>query len=212
MTLLLQILFWIFAVFFIVLFLLLFLLCFPVKLFIDYYQDEKEIAVKFLGFKIILFPIQKGKSKKQNKKQKQGKPKSQETQDIGEKKPSFLKDFETIKQLLGKATRGMLTVLKSLKITNVLLEMSVGASNPALTGILYGQLCAGVYSAKAFMDSLFHIEYKKIVTQPDFVNDKVQVNFSCIIALRPIIIVVIGIQIGFVIVKRWIKYKFAKKR
>lgn len=176
----------------------------PVKAFVKYSEDKRECKVKYLFF---TFDLNKQKKKKETKELAKEEPVSKE------KNANVFKDFDTIKLLIGKASDSVKKLLRHLHIDHFDFFMSVGTDDPAKTGILYGQLCAYIYSATAFLDRWFLIQYDRVEILPNFHQDKFEVDFSCTIALRPIIALAIGANIGYTLLReKWKKKRVEKKR
>lgn len=200
MALILQVLFWILMLFLGLLVLLFLLSLFPAKVFVSYRENKWDIRLKYLWLRFDITGKQKPKQQTKAEPPDEAEKQEETEQD---KTPSIFKDFGTVKELIGKASDSILKVLRNVKIRNVALEMSVGAGTPVATGILFGQLSGIIYNFFGFLNAMVDIQYDRVVTQPDFLNDKIVVNFGCNIALRPIILIVIGAQVGWMLLKKW---------
>lgn len=73
-------------------------------------------------------------------------------------------------------------VLRSIRWDKLLLEVDVSTPDPALTGFLYGELCAVKYSTESVFPRA------RIEVRPDFVNAVPSVGAESILSLRPIMV------------------------
>lgn len=92
-------------------------------------------------------------------------------------------------------------LLRHIKIKKVRLNLTVAATDAAMTAIEYGAVCALVYPVLSFFDTCAGVELKQINVASDFSATESQFDFSLIIRLR----------IFYLLQAAWGAYKEYKK-
>jgi hypothetical protein len=140
------------------------------------------------------------KSKKETKKTKK-EPRAKVKIEEGKKKKSKLSlhDLWSRKELVLRviriALRFFADLLRAIRWDKLSLELDVATPDPALTGILYGQLCAVKYSTNHFFPSA------QIDVCPDFVNQLPHGSAETVFSVRPVNVVVPASKMFFALPK-----------
>jgi hypothetical protein len=107
-----------------------------------------------------------------------------------EKKKSKLRalDLWMKKELLARVIRiafgFILDLLRAIRWDELSLELDVATPDPALTGILYGQLCALKHSTDYLLPNA------RVLLRPDFVNQLPKGSAETVFSIRPVNVVV----------------------
>jgi hypothetical protein len=135
------------------------------------------------------------------KKAKEKKPKAEAEIEKGKKKKSKMSflDLWLKKELVLRVTRAalrfVLDLLRAIRWDKLSLELDVATPDPALTGILYGQLCAVKHSANHFFPCA------RIEVQPDFVNQLPRGSAETVFSVKPVNVVVSASKMFFALPK-----------
>ena len=214
--------------FFALLVLLVVLLLRPVVVGIDYRNATFSVWVRVLFVKIKLLPAKHGedgeaKSRKKRKKKADRAQKQEEEEKEGAQKAhkerSIGEWIELIKRLASSATRGLRLILKTLRIYDVEIVLPVEAQEASDVAVRYGQMQAAIGGARAVLENLLHIRYRRFILIPDFTAEsKNRLILSCKVATAPVIILAAGI-LAFVhfireghLLRRFVRLRAAKKR
>lgn len=177
----------------------------PVRLRLSFNDRKRAVALRWLvidlegnlkerAFRLSLFDRSVitrkfKKSEEEVKKTKKKRPKAMGKVAEDKKKKSKLgllyvwSRKELVLRVIRVAFRFLVEILRTIRWDKLCLELDVATPDPALTGILYGQLCAVKYSACHFFPSA------QIHVQPDFVNQLPRGNAETAFSLRPLNIV-----------------------
>ncbi|NMP36624.1 MAG: hypothetical protein GX051_00650 [Clostridiales bacterium] len=186
-------------------------------------EGEFEAHLKWLFLDIPLYPAQKKKKKpKKEKPPKEEKP-PEENAAPKEKKPNFIVEFiknqgydGTIKLItdIGNAMKGfMASMLKSLVINELYLELLVTGSDAADTAIEYGETCAKIWPVLGKLCSTYKVRKYDFCIEPDYLSTKGKAAFFVSVSARPIHItnaaVVLAVRLLFKVV---LKLLFSKSK
>ena len=154
---------------------------------IDVERNLKEKTLRLSLFDQRIMTKRFGKSEENAKKEKEER--------LGEKKKPEKKksklrplDLWIKKELLVRviriAIRFILDLLRAIRWDELSLELDVATPDPALTGILYGQLCALKHSTD------FLLPNARVRVQPDFVNQLPKGNAETVFSVKPVNVIV----------------------
>lgn len=124
-------------------------------------------------------------------KKKKRKPKPQAGAEQGKKKKkSKLKPLdlwvrkELVVRVIRITLRFILDLLRAIRWERLSLELDLATPDPALTGALYGQLCALKYSTGALLPNA------RVLVRPDFANQFPRGTAETVFSVRPVNIVI----------------------
>lgn len=129
-----------------------------------------------------------------------------------DKLESIYKNVEFYKDIIDKSIYGIKKLFKHLYIENVNIGILIYKGDPFDTAINYGQVSAYVYSTISYISNIANIDIKRCDIRPNFVNDEEFIKFSCKILIKPVIILLIALKVGFVFLKYKLKTKLKEKR
>lgn len=174
----------------------------PVRLRLSFNDRKRAVALRWLvidlegnlkerAFRLSLFDRSVitrkfKKSEEEVKKTKKKRPRTKGEIEEGKKKESKLSlhdlwlKKELVLRVIRVAFRFFIDVLRTIRWDKLRLEVDVATPDPALTGILYGQLCAAKYSACHFFPGA------QIQVQPDFINQLPRGNAETAFSVRPV--------------------------
>jgi hypothetical protein len=137
---------------------------------------ERTFAL-YLGGRVVLRRQAGTAQKREPKKEKTG-------EDKVSKKSKFnladlWKERDLIEKIIQTGLRLVWDVFKSIRWNKLLLEVDVSTPDPALTGFLYGELCAVKYSAE------YVFPRARIGVRSDFVEELPRVSGESVFSLRP---------------------------
>ncbi len=177
----------------------------PVRLRLSFNDRKRAVALRWLvinlegnlkerAFRLSLFDRSVitrkfKKSEEEVKKTKEKRPKAMGKVAKGKKKKSKLglldvwSRKELVLRVIRVAFRFLVEILRTIRWDKLCLELDVATPDPALTGILYGQLCAVKYSACHFFPSA------RIEVRHDFVNQLPSGSAETVFSLRPLNVV-----------------------
>lgn len=177
----------------------------PIRLRLSFNDRKRAVALRWLvidlegnlqekAFKLNLFnqtiiARRFKRAKEEVKKTKKKRPKAMGKVAKDKKKKSKLglldvwSRKELVLQVIRVAFRFLVDILRTIRWDKLCLKLDVATPDPALTGILYGQLCAVKYSACHFFPSA------QIQVQPDFVNQLPRGNAETVFSVRPVNVV-----------------------
>jgi len=149
-----------------VLLLLLCLLFLKVNVRVLITNAQTKLFIEILWFKIdVMEKIKKASSKKEKNKEDEEKESGKEKKDV---KESFQKFSGLLSDVLERAKKVLKGFTKKLDVQQFALNISFAASDAAVTGILYGAFCAGVYPLLGKIDDWFSVREKEVVIRPCF--------------------------------------------
>jgi hypothetical protein len=114
----------------------------------------------------------KARAKEEGKEKKRGKSKL----NLGD----LWRERDLLQIVARVVLRFLWDILRAIRWDKLLLRVDVSTPDPALTGILYGQLCAVKYSAEYFFPDA------RITVQPDFVNQSPKGSAESTFSIRPL--------------------------
>lgn len=129
-----------------------------------------------------------------------------------DKLESIYKNIEFYKDIINKSLYGIKKLFKHLYIENVNIGVLIYKGDPFDTAIHYGKFSAYIYSTLSYISNIANIDIKRCDVRPNFVNDEEFIKFSCKIVIKPVIILIIALKVGFVFLKYKLKTKLKGKR
>lgn len=128
-----------------------------------------------------------------------------------DKKNKFLKIYENVRKIIKKDTfyrKELLHIKKLLKskigVEKLSLKIVIGTNNACYTGILTGLLWSSIGIIVSFFNAKNFLNKDSFIIISDFENKIFLIDFSCIIKMKIVHIIVIGFKI--------LSYKIAYKR
>ncbi|UCB52922.1 MAG: DUF2953 domain-containing protein [Candidatus Zixiibacteriota bacterium] len=194
------------------------LICFlaPIRLQLSFDDRRRSVALSWLvinlegnlkerAFQLGLFNqriITKRfkKSDREVRKTKKTRPRAKaKIKDTKKKSKLSMHDLWSKKELVLRviriAFRFFVDLLGTIRWDKLSLELDVATPDPALTGILYGQLCAAKYPASHFFPSA------RIELHPDFVSQLPRGSGETAFSVRPVNVVVSASKMFFALPK-----------
>lgn len=171
------------------------------------YDGELRVRARYAFVSVWLYPRSE-KPEKPPKKGKPGKP--------GKKKKAEKSKFSEIEQLLkeegvaaaadylaemAKLTgRAVRKALAAVTVDSLRLKIRVVSGEAASTAVEYGKVCAAVYPAEGFLESLMHVKRRTLDIQPDFLGKSGEVKGNVRLHVIPFRILCIAVQffIGYI--------------
>ncbi len=162
----------------------------------------KAWELRFLNQAIVRKRLKK-KDEIEEKEKREAKPKK--------KKSRFNLKFlweekELLLQVVGVVLNFLWDILKGIRWNRLSMDVNLATPDPALTGILYGQLCAVKYSAEYFFPKA------RITVQPDFVNLSPKGSAESTFSIRPLNLIAPISKMFFTLPKIQILKTFILKR
>lgn len=148
------------------------LLLFRVKLCAGY-DGEFHLSLRYLFVRYRFRNFENGKDKSSRNKA----PKKQKKRSI---RP-FLENFGVYFRFV-KNTAGDL--LKIVRVDRLELNVVVAEEDAAQTAIVYGEACALIYPATAFLAGLKGSGQQHVSVRPDFTAEEGSVSFGCVLSAR----------------------------
>lgn len=151
--------------------------------------------------------IMRKESRKTVREKAKERPQEQKKKRSGFKLTDLWKERDLVETCIQAGLRFLWDVLKSVRWDKLLLEVDLSTPDPALTGLLYGELCAVKYSTQhAFPQA-------QIDVRADFTRELPRAEAESIISIRPLNVVVPLSKLLIALPKiRMIKLLIAKKR
>jgi hypothetical protein len=175
-------------------------------LLIQVTHDLKERTyVLYLGSRAIMRKRSKTTEERESKKKKS-------TEDMESKKSKFkLTDLWRERDFVEKIIRASLSlvweILRSIRWNKLLLDLDLSTPDPALTGFLYGELCAVKHTTELVFPRA------QIEVTPDFINELPKMSAESVLSLRPVRVAIPLAKVFFAIPKiRIIKLIILSKR
>ena len=190
--------------------LLLLILILPIKVFIKF-KDGLYLKFKILNIKIYEIKPENNKNDSQGdtiSDKTAKKDTEKDTKNLFEKlkeKHGFLNSVKVLLRFVKDCLTHIKTLLRHIKIKKIILNISVASNDAATTAIEYGGTCAAAYPVLAFLDSFGQVKYKSININSDFNSNKPSFDFSAIIGLKIIFLIIAAFEI-------YKEYKSLKER
>lgn len=165
---------------------------------IDVEGNLKEKTLRFSVFDQGIITKKFKKSEGDAKKAKEEKFREKKKAEKKKSKLSLLDLWlkkELALRVIWVALRFVLDLLRAIRWDKLSLEVDVATPDPALTGILFGQLCAAKHSANSLFPSA------QIEVQPDFVNQLPRGSGETVLSVRPVNVVVSASKTFFALPK-----------
>lgn len=170
---------------FIIVIVIIILLNCPIQLFFSFErvdsENESDILIKYLFIK------------------KKIKPNHSESDEVGEdeeKPDKGIKYYKKIYKLIKKDALNLISYLlkKAIVFKTINIKTNFGYSDAATTGIMTGVQNAFAYNIMAFFHNNFHVKNWNISVNPDFDNERFDVYFDCILKMKIVHIIIVGIK------------------
>ena len=178
---------------------LFFVIILSIPVFADFeYTDSLKFSVSWLFLKFKIYPkSDKPKKPKKEKPKKEKKPKEKKPKEEPpkEKKENFIKTFynnqgvsgviELINHCasaLGKMSKGF---IKSIRVRNLHIKVSVTEPDAAQTAIKYGKICQKIYPPIGFICSTMNVKNYKINIYADYCGEKTFAEVAAKIGIVP---------------------------
>ncbi len=204
-----------FAIILIIIAFLLLLLLIPVHFYIDYNGENVKLKIRYLLFKIQLYPKKKKKEKKKKLKKKQPaqKPVSEKEKvkkgsmisrlvkvhGVGGVKDILLEGIDILKEFLNMTTRHIL--IKKLNINIV-----TGGDDAAAAAMNFGYACDSIYPALGVLSGIVKLYcIPKIEISADFYSKKSSALLYADTAIRPLFVIAAVIIKGIKALKLYSK-------
>lgn len=174
--------------------------------------DEVGVWIGALGYKQQL-NSDKPKKEKKEKKPKKAKEKKKTKKSSKEKKPktekanekSFSDTVELAVNLIKSIVPNSVSMLKHLRIEQLVLYMTVAEEDADQTAISYGRISGGIYNFLGVLDSALKLKIKTVDIIPDFVTGEAVYDISFKVKLRFCHIIFAGFGILFKFLANTIK-------
>ena len=154
--------------------------------------------------------IMRKESKKIPRKEAKERPKEEEKKKkkkTGFKALDLWKERDLVQICIQASLRFLWKVLRSIRWEKLLLELDVSTPDPALTGLLYGELCAVKYSTQ------YAFPQAQLDVRADFTREVPRAEAESILSIRPLNVVVPLSKLFLALPKiRIIKLLITKKR
>lgn len=187
------VLIWLYILLAVVLLLVLVLLL-PVTAYVSF--DKKfNLKIKLAG--VIVFAL-KPKEKIKKPAAISDKKAEKETKTVFEKikdKNGFFGAIKEIFAFLSDCIGHLQWLFKFVRFRKICFNLTVASKNAAQTALEYGALCSVVYPVLSFFDSIANVKYKQINVESDFDNNQSNFDFSLIIKLQIIFLLVAVLKI-----------------
>jgi hypothetical protein len=172
---------------------------------------EKVFEFKFFDQTIVRKKFKKAAKDKTEKVRKRRLRAKEKTEEEEKRKSRFdLRYFWQERDLLRRvakvALRFLWDILKAIRWNKLFLEVDLSTPDPALTGVLYGQLCAVKHSAEYLFPNA------RIRVQPDFVNQSPSGSAESVFSIRPVNLIAPTSRMFFALPKIRILTTFIFKR
>lgn len=161
-------------------------------------ENEFDILIKYLFIK-----------KRINPKRSEDKEKKEED----EKPDKGIKYYKKIYKLIKKDALKLISYLlkKAVVFEKINIKTNFGYSNAATTGIMTGVQNAFAYNIMAFFHNNFHVRNWDISVNPDFDNERFDMYFDCIVKMKTVHIISVGIK-GLKILRRIKKHDKTERK
>lgn len=179
----------------------------PVVVILSYKDGEFNVWLRSFFLKINIYPNlaqRKPREKRKKKKRKDERKEGEEGKEEPKKKRTLPQILYLVKRIASSFGAARKMLFKGLWFYDVELVFPVDEGDAADTAIRFGQIQALVGGARAAVENLVHVRYKRLVVIPDFASQhKDETFFSCKVAAMPVIMIVAGV-IGF---RAFLKYR-----
>ncbi len=174
--------------------LLVVLLLAPVVLCAEVRSGTARVWLRVL---FLRFPLYPARPRPPKKKKKTKKPPAEQATPSEEapapKKRSAGEWLELIRQTAEAAGAGLRFLCKWMLVYDVEAVIPVDAEDPARLAQRYGATQAAVGAARAALENLFHMRYKRLEAVPNFAgDDKIPLILACKVAVPPVIMIGAG--------------------
>ena len=153
-------------------------------------EAEGNLREKILTLDLLHRRIITRKFREDGEEAKKKEKKSRTEADQRKKKKSKLGPLdlwvkrELVVRLMRITLRFILDLLRDIRWDKLSLELNLATPDPALTGALYGQLCALKYSTDGLLPNA------RVLVQPDFVNELPRGTAETVFSVKPVNIVI----------------------
>lgn len=177
------------------------LLFVPVGADVNYADKTLGVDVRVLFLRFRVLPAKQKKSKKQKETPEQKK----EAEPEKEKKKFTLDTLKQITDLVAPAGKAAGYVLKKIKIKRVRVYIDVARAELADTGILAGELWAGIGFLFETLKNIFTVKVDEFFIKPDFDSEESHFDASASAAVRTLPI--FAVIAAFIFLINWLRNK-----
>ncbi len=175
-------------------------LCFKVKV-----SDTVYFSVSYFGINLFTFDPNikdsKNKSKNSNSSKEQSKKKITNTLKEFAKGKTRKELIEEVLLLIKDLCVKFVKLLKHIRFNRLEFSLVVASLDAAKTAILYGNMCAIVYSICAALNSAYNFDAKKVNVSADFSSEEMKMNLNSIFKIKLIYVIQFIIKSAFSIIK-----------
>ena len=100
------------------------------------------------------------------------------------KKPKIKFSFDLIQRIIGRASPHVKRIFKKIRLSNVVIDITVGGDDAAKVAISYGVHCSFVHSLAALLDNAISFSAEKISVKADFDLEKSDYRLKGTLKLR----------------------------
>ncbi len=187
----------------IILALLLIISLLPVRLVFVINSDGATIDLKYMFFKIKLYPSSKAKSKVEDKEVAKEKTNKQRSKN----------QFDVLKGLLGEILKSAKRLIHyifchAITIEELNISAKVGTDDPADTGIICGSAYAVIFQVLGTMSHHMKLKKHNVDISPDFDNCAISGGLYALLRTR----IAHALVILYIVLQLIIKYKLLSRR
>ncbi|MGI6030602.1 MAG: DUF2953 domain-containing protein [Eubacteriales bacterium] len=162
------------------------------------YDSRLQILLQIWWFRLDLLHLPTGKRKKKPSKDA---GKKTESTPSSVSKPGIVQRTERVFALVRTFLEPTLAALealqKRLRVDKLQLHIVVGCDDPAVTGMVYGSICAGMNSFLLFLEEHLHIRKRDVQVEPDFVHGESGALCDLIFSIRVWNLLVVALIFGY---------------
>ncbi len=168
---------------------------------------DRVYEFKFFDQTIVRKTFKKAPSKEMKKKRRKPRKEIKEGKKKSRFNLRFLWEERDLLQRVAKiALRFLRDILRAIRWDRFFLELQVSTPDPALTGVLYGELLAVKYSTE------YSLPNARIKVEPDFVNQSPSGSAESVFSIRPVTLIAAVSKMFFAVPKIRIVTTFIFKR
>ena len=102
------------------------------------------------------------------KKESSQEPPQEKAKEAAPKKPKMKFSFDLIQRIIGRASPHIKRIFKKIRLSNVVIDITVGGDDAAKVAISYGVHCSTIHSLVALLDSAVSFKADRISVRADF--------------------------------------------
>ena len=161
----------------------------PIKIYVSF-QDNLDLKINWLFFKI--YPMKEKKKKKPKKNKEISVKSDNNTNEVKKEKNSEIvkKFLEAFKLIYFYLKNYFEKLLKHLIIKDLDLKVEISEEDAAKTAISYGKACAVLYPILSFICNRVVVKKKTIFISPNFFKETSKVEFRLAATIKPLFILI----------------------